>query len=67
MKTYEDLELRYTSEETDNSKIWACSLSWTRTEIDINFGEYDSASKMKILKYLTDPAYVAEGLNLIVN
>ena len=66
MKTYENLELIYTNEEADNSRIWPCSHRWTKEDIDLNFSEYDSASKRKILEYLTDPAYTSEGLNLII-
>lgn len=66
MKTYENLELRYTSEENDNVEIWSCQHSWTLSKVTETFNDYDDQSVKKIHEYLTSDAHVAEGLNLIV-
>lgn len=66
MKTYDDLALRYTSDEADNRAIWPCSSSWIHEQIQDRFSEFDDESKKAIFNYLTSEPHVAEGLNLIV-
>jgi len=63
---YSNTGLEYTSEETNNVSVWPCMYGWTLDAVKNNFENYDADAQRLILKWLTDPVYVQEGLNLKV-
>jgi len=65
---YEDLNMRYTSEENDNVNIFPCAADWTAIKLqDMNYDIFNGADLdvfNMIANWLTEPSMIAESMNL---
>ena len=63
-KNIVNLNIQFTSEESDNERILRASKSWTKEKVEENLEIYDVDCLEMIINYLHDDAAIQEGLNV---
>lgn len=63
-KNIVNLNIQFTSEESDNERILLASRSWTKENVEEYLEIYDVDCLEMIINYLHDDAAIQEGLNV---